>query len=713
MPVVARSRLVNRLRVARDARLVLITAPAGYGKTALVEAWARRDGRPFAWLDQERASGPRELAADLAASVSRATTGAAAAALPSGEPDEILGLLGHELAAAGVPVVLVLDNVALPDDAIPLLSRFIEELPPESQLVVASRARPELPVARFRARGQLLELDTCDLGFTNREAASLARSSGVDLPIEAVEALNRQLAGWPAGWRMTLEALRSGVAGLMDPVPGLPELLSYLDTEVYGRLSGAERKFLRRIAVLERVCGPLCDAVAKTTDSAQMLADLTRSGFFIVPLDREGRWYRLHPKLRRLLAAELEHAEPGTVDELLRRAAEWCVENDEPEQALDYASARHDGDQLLVSVIERSALPFAPAANVVTLERWLSPVNADTVLTKHPSVAAAGALTWALGGRAEVAWWWAATVERTDPDGPWAALLRALMRPRGPREMLADAEVALQELAPASPWRVPALLALGTANALLGEGLAAQTAFLEAADTASAARSDALQAVALACESLLASERDDWPRAEAVAGRARRIVAELEFQDSAVSLFALTASARAALRRGEWALVREELAHAELLLPLLTPALGPFAAFLRLELARVQLALGDREGAERLLREVDEIFALNRELGVFRTEADELRIQLDSAAHTTAEMSSLTAAELRLLPLLTTYLSFREIAGRLYVSRNTVKTQAISVYRKLGVSSRGEAIARAVEVGLISGDLPAGDCSVR
>jgi len=286
---------------------------------------------------------------------------------------------------------------------------------------------------------------------------------------------------------------------------------------------------------------------------------------------------------------------------------------------------------------------------------------------------------------------------------PWRSLLHSLVCPLGPDEMREDAERAVGALPLGSLWRAPALLALGSAHALAGDASNAEAILREAADTAASVGAAAIEAAVLGYRSLLAADRGDWARADTLAEAARGRVRDARLDDDVTSLFTFAASARTALRRGDWAVVRADLDRAGTLLPRLTYAIGSFSVFLRIQFARVHLALGDSEGAVRLLDEIDEIFSRRPRLGIFRTDALELRAQVEAHVRPAAgRMSTLTAAELRLLPLLTTHLSFREIAERLYVSRNTVKTQAISVYRKLGVSSRGEAIVRASTLGLVA-----------
>jgi LuxR family maltose regulon positive regulatory protein len=710
MGSVPRTGLVNRLRAARTARLVLVSAPAGYGKTTLVAEWARRDGRPFAWYSVDASDKPAAFAGYLSTALIRAVRGPPGgfgAEASSARPDESIALLGRLLASSGSPVVLVVDGVdQLRDPAsAQLLARFVDELPPPSQLVLVSRAAAPLPLARLRAQGGLVELDAADLSFADREAAALLRAAGVELARESVEALNAAVEGWPAGLHLAALALGSSSNGA-DPARAGDELmLDYFRTKLLPSLPPDDVQFLTRSSVLESMCGTLCDVVTQMPGSAERLARLERSNLFVVPLDREGRSYRLHIAFRKVLAIELERREPGVAGTLRGRAATWCAEYGSDELALEYARSAGDRDRL-VELLERSA-PFSLTAQPAKVGPWLDALDDAALLQQHPAAAAIGALTLALTGHPEVAERWAGATEQaahTHVPAPWQALLHSMMNPHGAEDMRTHAARALDRLPLGSAWRAPALLVLACAHALEADSRAVDRILGEAADTAASAGAATVESAALAYGSLLSAEGGDWARADALADAARRVVRGSHLEDSATTLSTLAPTPRAALRKGDWTAVRADLEGARALLPRLTYAIASFSVLLRIEFARVHLALGDANDALLLLDEVDEIFSRRPRLGLCHEDSEALRAQVEADLRRSRERpTTLTAAELRLLPLLTTHLSFREIATRLYVSRNTVKSQAISVYRKLGVSSRRDAIVRASELGLVAG----------
>jgi LuxR family transcriptional regulator, maltose regulon positive regulatory protein len=696
---VPRPGLVNRLRAARGAGVVLVTAPPGYGKTSLIEDWSERDGRLFVWVGAARNEDTPAFARRLTSSVlagvrtgARRRGGTAVTAVQS------VAEAARILAVSQVPVVVVVDDIDLlsTDDGAAMLMRFADELPAGSQLVLAGRSTAALPVARWRASGRLFELTTDDLRFTNREAGALFRGTGVLLPQRLLSALNEKLEGWPAGLYLAASALRSpgvDVDALLER--GLEPALEYLRNEVVAALPEADLDFLMRVAVLERLCPGLCDAVVGAPHSERVLERLERTNLFVAPIDRERRWYRIHSVLRDVLIDELERRAPGAALALHRRAAAWCVEHGETELALEHARAGDDIEQLL-DVIEHRAVPFIPAAHPATVARWLKPLDDEAILARRPTVAGIGALAWALLGRPEEAERWLGAAE-TQQQPP--VLLQSLIAPRSAADIRLAAELALASLELGSLWRAPLLVVLASAHVLEGDAAAADAALEEAADAAAAGGDRTVEVIAVGQRCLLATSLGDWARADLLAGAARLALADAHLEDHGAAVFALAASARTALRHGNWAALRSDLEQAQARLPQVTYVLAFYAVSLRLEFARIQLALGDGQAARNLLREIDDVYARRPQLGVLVDEVASFRSDLE---RTDREMATLTAAELRLLPLLTTHLSFREIADRLFVSRNTVKTQAISVYRKLGVSSRGEAIDRASGLGLVA-----------
>jgi LuxR family maltose regulon positive regulatory protein len=280
--------------------------------------------------------------------------------------------------------------------------------------------------------------------------------------------------------------------------------------------------------------------------------------------------------------------------------------------------------------------------------------------------------------------------------------MRSAMCASGPAQMRTDAVAARSKLRRGATWRPSALLVEGAAAILLGDDAKADSILEEATLEAERHGSNETRVMALGERSVLASARGDFQKAEGLAVEACELVEDTELKSYSTSALALAASARAMLRHGKWEKARHQLTLAQNLLPSLTYALPWLAIQVRLEVGYACVTMRDRKGAQRMLDEARTILDAKPKLGVLSAGLDALAADVDEMPPDGASgNSALTAAELRLLPLLSTHLSFREIGERLFVSRNTIKTQAISVYRKLGVSSRSEAITRAGELGLV------------
>ena len=336
---VPRPRLAGALDEGLARRLILVCAPAGSGKTALLAGWARSGNRPVAWLSLDAADNdPVRLWRHVVAALDRARPGIAErVGLLLGPPappsfEGLVTALINELAAwpGEDEVVLVLDDYHL-IDAQPVhvsLGFLLEHLPPGLHLVLASRADPPLPLARLRAGGQLAELRAADLLFTAEEAAALLReSAGADLPATAVAALTARTEGWVAGLQLAALSLRGQAdpAGFVAAFSGSHRyVLDYLAEEVLDRQHEELRTFLLETSLLERLSGGLCDAVTGRTDSQAMLERVEQAGLFLVPLDEVRGWWRYHHLFADLLRARLQQQRPGRVP-ALHRAAAACV----------------------------------------------------------------------------------------------------------------------------------------------------------------------------------------------------------------------------------------------------------------------------------------------------------------------------------------------------------------------------------------------------
>jgi LuxR family transcriptional regulator, maltose regulon positive regulatory protein len=381
---VRRSPLIRRLMRDGCGPVVSVVAPAGYGKTTLLAQWAEDNGQAFAWVSADEADNdPKVLlsyvaqALDAVQPVGGPVFGALASPASS-VSGSVVPRLGSAFASMTVPVVLVLDDVHLLHnrECRAALSALADDVPDGSRLVLAGRDQPPLRAARLRAEGRITEIGRADLALTRGEAAALLRATGAVLSEAEVAELYLRTEGWPAGLYLAALAIRAGGSppGAVGSFGGDDRFVSeYVESEFLARISARDREFLTRTAVLERMCGPLCEAVLGRPGAAADLAGLARSNLLLVPLDRRGAWYRYHHLFRDMLLAELERTEPGLMPVLRRRAAQWCLGNGVPEEALEYSMPAGDA--------ERAARPVEEFS-------LLHPAGPDTLAGQPPTVRA-------------------------------------------------------------------------------------------------------------------------------------------------------------------------------------------------------------------------------------------------------------------------------------------------------------------------------------
>jgi LuxR family transcriptional regulator, maltose regulon positive regulatory protein len=407
---VPRRRLVQALGEGLARGRVLVCAPAGFGKTALLADWARGGGRPLAWLGLDGGdSDPARFWRHVVAALDRARPGLAGRVGPL-FPRSFEGLvtaLINELAADPGPdeVLLVLDDYHLVDSG-PVhesVAFLLENLPPGLRVVLSSRADPPLPLARLRARGQLAELRAADLRFTGEEAAALlGETAGPGLPTVAAEALTARTEGWAAGLQLAGLSLRghADAAGFVAAFSGTHRfVLDYLADEVLDGQTEQMRAFLLETSVLERLSGELCDAVTGRAGSQAMLHDIERAGLFLVPLDEVRGWWRYHHLFADLLRARLQAEQPGRVQALHRAAAAWSEEHDLADDAVRHALAAGDA-AWAARLVERHVEELLGRSEGATLRRWLSALPAESVRDR-PRLCLAQAYSAAMGFQLE------------------------------------------------------------------------------------------------------------------------------------------------------------------------------------------------------------------------------------------------------------------------------------------------------------------------
>jgi LuxR family maltose regulon positive regulatory protein len=358
--LVARPRLLERLRRGEESRLTLVSAPAGFGKTTLLAEWLGEtpsEYRSVAWLSLDPSdSDPSSFWTYVVAAVQRAVPGVGSAALEliASSPlptDLVLTTLLNELAAAPGEVWLVLDDYHLVDsrDVRDGMTFLLEHLPPHVHVVLSTRADPELPLSRWRVRGELVEIRAADLRFTSDEAATyLNEATGLHLAAGDIEVLEERTEGWIAALQLAALSIqgRDDVSSFIARFAGNDRyIVDYLVEEVLAHQSEPVREFLLHTAVLDRLTGPLCDSVTGRDDGSHMLTTLQRANLFLVALDDQGQWFRYHHLFADVLRARLLAERPDLVSLLHQRASRWYEAHDSAEEAVRHALAARDFDR--------------------------------------------------------------------------------------------------------------------------------------------------------------------------------------------------------------------------------------------------------------------------------------------------------------------------------------------------------------------------------
>jgi LuxR family transcriptional regulator, maltose regulon positive regulatory protein len=410
---VPRPRLLTRLSQGIGSGLTVVCTPAGFGKTTMLGDWARRSRVPAAWLSLDAADNdPARFWRYVAAALDRVRPGtdASVTALLRGRQQPPLEAMAtvviNELSVPGEGgVALVLDDYHLVD-APPVhdsVSFLLDRLPPGLRLVLSSRADPPLPLARLRARGQLAELRAADLRFTLAETAAFLREvTGLDLPAASVAALQDRTEGWAVGVQLAALALRGhgDPAGFIATFAGSHRyVLDYLTEEVLAGQPPQVLRFLLETSVLDRLCGPLCDAVTGRSGSQALLEELDRANLFVVPLDEVRRWWRYHHLFADLLRARLEREQPTALPALHRAAAAWHEEYGLADDAIRHATAAGES-RWAARLVERHVETLLRRSQGVTLDRWLSALPAASV-SARPRLCLAQAVAAVVSGRLE------------------------------------------------------------------------------------------------------------------------------------------------------------------------------------------------------------------------------------------------------------------------------------------------------------------------
>lgn len=718
--IVPRAGLVERLVAAGSPAVVSIVAPAGYGKTTLLRQWAERTPS-FAYLALDhRDNDPLVLLSGIGAALDRVEPLDPAVLRLFASPGHSLEstlLPGLHEAMWGMrtPTLLMLDDVHALDDRASLdsVSFLMLRLPPGIRIALSSRRRLRLPFARLRVAGHLLELGARELAFGADDAQAMAAAIGVSVAPARMKALLARTEGWPAAIYLGLHALGAG-AGPDRTEVGLRGTLAsvadYLRTELLDPLDADAQAWLLRSSVLGTMTGPICDAALDTTGSLARLRTLEQNNLFVVPVDDHRAAYRYHHLFRDLLRDELDVREPAAAAEVRRRAAIWCAANGEPERAVDYAHASKDLD-LVARLVPQHGLTMYWGGRAATLGRWFAWFDRDGLRERYPAIAILASLFSAAEGETDEAERWLGIAEQSThqgpmPDGsldrrPWVALLRCYLAPAGMAALQADVRTMLAGIPEHSPFRTASLILGVVSLVLAGSVDEADAMAIQAAELCATRGAYPGLTAVLGQRAVIALARRDPTLAGELVAQGLEVVEAAGLQEYQPTGLLHAVGARVALAAGSIDDARRHLVHVQRLRPRMTAAFPAFAVQARLEAIRACVALREASGARTLLLGIDDVLRVRPDLGVLVSEVDAARLAVAAMRESAPGPWALTSAELRLLAYLPTHLAFREIAERLFVSRHTVKTQAMSIYSKLGATSRGEAVEQAVEVGLL------------
>jgi ATP/maltotriose-dependent transcriptional regulator MalT len=709
-------------------KLTLIRAPAGWGKSTLLADWhaLESETRPFAWvaLDADD-NDPVRFWTYLIHALRSLDPSAGNVSLPMLQAprvslvDDVLPALCNELTAIPHQVVLVLDDYHLVsnpeiDEG---LSFFLEHLPQTLELVLSSRSEPALPLARLRARGELSEIDAQQLRFSEDEADLFLNDlHGLDLDRADVIRLCELTEGWAAGLYLATLTLRgrTNAHEFIEAFAGDDRhVVDYLSAEVLAGLPEEMRAFLLHTSVLERLCAPLCDAVTDQPGSVLTLHELERSNFFLIPLDTKREWYCYHHLFRELLRHELALAEPEHARMLHRRASAWHRDHGDPSEAIHHATAARDVADAS-ELILRHWIEFRNEARLETLLAWLDGLPPETV-TGDARLCLVKASTLQEVGRIAEADQWLEAAAR-DPAvgsllaGPASVASGVAACQAINQYFLGDvsgiaetAQPALErEEAGSDYWRSALLTTFGVSVFLGGEDRIASS-LLDEAVTASKESGHSLALIhALGWCAVVHAAIGQSDRARQLLDDTNALLTQTGLTKYVGMSMAHVARGKLLEGQGRLREADEALAQG---IELARRGDAKFdLSYGLLTHAEVKGGLGDRRAAKDMLREAHHAVEECADPGVLPelVARVERRLRLvPSRATRTPYEEDISNRELAVLRMLATDLTQREIGEALYVSFNTIKTHVKSIYRKLDVATRPDAVSRARELRLL------------
>lgn len=711
---IERARLMKQLDQAVQRPLVLVAAPPGFGKTTMVTQWLASNRGPSAaaWISlDERDNDPVRLWTHVALALELAGCRVAddVTTFMAAHGDDVVGtVLPHLLRAMGEVeddlIILFDDFHVLQDPACHRQVEFlVEYLPAPAHLMIITRADPSLRLGRLRATGQLAEVRAAELAFTSDEASSMLAVEHVQLTDGSVQDLVQRTEGWAAGLylaTLTMSGRPDPDAFIREVSGGNRFIGDYLTEEVLAAHSDDVRTFIRTVSILDRFSAPLCDAMTGTTGSAAILHELERTNLFLVPLDEKRTWFRFHHLFASVARSELEFEHPDAVPALHSAAARWFRDHGHVDEAVKHSLASGITTEAAL-LVQANWLRYVTAGRTMTVLGWLTALGPASI-AKDPAARVTAAWLAAMSGDAAALAEHLAALEEFKEVGPLPdgtrsvssaiAMIQGVFGYDGPVEMMAGAQRALEiETDGRSPYYSIAHMARGHAAYVDGDlelatNLLAKSAHNEAAPAL-------IRVLALAARSLATGELGHMELSRQLAEDAVAAADPTGLRNMPQASLALTALGQAQLAGGEVTEAADTIERG-LELRRKNPAQGPWGALHHL-LAAVHVAIrtGDTARARHLADE-----AAGR-MDRYPAGMERMRERLDRILeHVPTQQEQvgnevLTDRELDVLRLLQGSLSLNEIAGELFISGNTVKTHAKAVYRKLGASSRSEAVS--------------------
>jgi LuxR family maltose regulon positive regulatory protein len=623
-------------------------------------------------------------------------------------------MLGESVRRCHQPFVLVLDDAhrVVEQPALDLLDAVVHHVPFGSTIVLVGRVEPRLRLARLRVDDRVAEITATDLALDVPAAGDLLLSMGVTLDDDQIGQLVTATEGWPVGLRLAGRSLLAEAADsdalVMRRLDHDHVVVDYLQEEWLRGLSTDELDFLMQASWLDELSAPLCNAVFGRSDSHVLLDRLHTDRLLVIPLVSRGDEYRMHRLLRSVLLAGPERDHDSRRRTLEQRASGWYEEAGDIDRAIRYALRSNDGARG-EWLVERHGPGRLTTGQAGTIRRWIEMFPQAQVLESAPLCVMAAAVAIALGEADTALTWLEFARQATESAGAGGdetrsrvRALRSVTVARVDADELAEAARAYDDLTPGI-WHAVACWGYGWLSFATGDDESAARLLAQGAAEAHVAGAPTIEAQCRASSAVICWESGDREQATASARAARTIVRDQGWDNLPTLVLATAMSALVEAADGNPAEANADIALTRRNLVYVRAVATWSNVQCRLALAQASLLLGDRVGARIFVDEAEQLVAQIPMASRSSDQLAELRERLDRSASSLPHgPSSLTSAELRVLHFLPTNLTLTEIAQRLYVSRNTAKTHAAAVYRKLGVSSRSEAVELARAVGLLA-----------